>query len=87
VACDGDSGSLRRNLNCAVDGEELVVVGNPFSPFLNSWFPNPYVHVWSEKSYLKSLRPYSSANKAKALPVLWSLSGADKEGLFGRGCC
>jgi len=58
-------------------------VGNPFSPFLNSWFPNPYVHVWSEKNYLKSLRPYSSANKAKALPVLWRLSGADKEGLFG----
>jgi len=58
-------------------------VGNPFSPFLNSWFPNPYVHVWSETKYLKSLRPYSAINKAKALPVLWSLSGAEREGLFG----
>ena len=58
-------------------------VGNPFSPFLNSWFPNPYVHVWSETKYLKSLSPYSAINKAKALPVLWSLSGAETEGLFG----
>jgi hypothetical protein len=58
-------------------------VGNPFSPFLNSWFPNPNVHVWSEKNYLKSLQVYSNSNRVKALPVLWSLSGAHVEGLFG----
>lgn len=31
-------------------------VGNPFAPFLNRWFPNPFYSVQAEASYLHELR-------------------------------
>ena len=35
-----------------------IVVSNPFSPFFNRLFPNPYVHVLFEQEYSRSLRSY-----------------------------
>ena len=31
--------------------KDLLVVGNPFAPFLNTYFPNPYFHVAEELQY------------------------------------
>ncbi|HEY7387076.1 MAG TPA: hypothetical protein VH640_01115 [Bryobacteraceae bacterium] len=33
-------------------------VGNPFAPFGNRWFPNPYFHPGMEAMYLSDLRHY-----------------------------
>ena len=33
-------------------------LGNPFAPFLNSWFPNPYWTAGAEHEYLSGLRAY-----------------------------
>ncbi|HLI86630.1 MAG TPA: discoidin domain-containing protein [Bryobacteraceae bacterium] len=35
-----------------------IWVGNPFAPFANRWFPNPYVHPGMEAMYLADLRHY-----------------------------
>ena len=31
--------------------KDFVVVGNPFAPFFNAYFPNPYFHVQAEHEY------------------------------------
>ncbi len=38
-----------------------IWLGNPFAPFLNAWFPNPYYHAGMEKIYVDSLRHYSES--------------------------
>jgi hypothetical protein len=58
-------------------------VGNPFSPFFNSWFPNSNIHVWSEKSYAASLGLSSIVNSPQDLSLLWSLQGTSVQGIFG----
>jgi len=35
-----------------------IWLGNPFAPFLNSWFPNPYWSASAEHEYLAGLREY-----------------------------
>lgn len=35
---------------------------NPFSPLLNAWFPNPFVHVSFEREYAEFMRNYGMQN-------------------------
>lgn len=35
-----------------------VQTGNPFAPFFNAWFPNPYFYVLIERALMVSLRDY-----------------------------
>jgi hypothetical protein len=37
---------------------DWIWLGNPFAPFLNSWFPNPYWTAGAEHEYLAGLRHY-----------------------------
>jgi hypothetical protein len=37
---------------------DWIWVGNPFAPFGNRWFPNPYIHPGMEAMYLSDLRHY-----------------------------
>ena len=55
-------------------------VDNPFSPFLNRFFPNPYVTVWFENSYLASL-----SEGARSFSRLFdsAVRGAYTAGLLG----
>ncbi|MBI4875234.1 MAG: glycosyltransferase family 39 protein [Acidobacteria bacterium] len=43
-----------------------ITVSNPVAPFLNRWFPNPYVFVEFEDYYRAHFRTYG-------LPSLWSI--------------
>ena len=36
-----------------------IEVANPFSPFANRIFPNPYVHISFEDTYRKFMRIYA----------------------------
>jgi hypothetical protein len=36
-----------------------IWLGDPFSPLLNRWFPNPYYHPGMEQSYLADVRIYT----------------------------
>ncbi len=56
---------------------------NPFSPFFNGWFPNPYVHIWFENQYRASMALYPEIQSRWQLPMLWSLSGHNVGGIFG----
>ncbi len=60
-----------------------IWVGNPLSPFFNSWFPNPYVHVWFENSYRTNMALYSEIKSHWELPYMVSVNGAYVGGLFG----
>ncbi|MCC7497638.1 MAG: glycosyltransferase family 39 protein [Bryobacterales bacterium] len=62
--------------------KNVVVTGNPFSPFLNGIFPNPAVHVSFERDYSAQLRTYGLASR-KEIPrqILWR--GDRLTGLFG----
>lgn len=60
-----------------------VWVENPFSPFLNGWFPNPNIHVSSQKNYAVFLGFASAIDSVKQLPLLWSLRGTSVQGVFG----
>jgi hypothetical protein len=63
--------------------KNLIWVSNPFSPFLNSWFPNPYVHIWSEKELAKAMALYAPLQSRWELPLAVSVRGAHVGGLFG----
>jgi hypothetical protein len=60
-----------------------ILVGNPFSPFLNSWFPNNHIHISFEHQYRASMALYLEIQSRWQLPWLWSISGAYVSGLFG----
>ncbi|HVW83450.1 MAG TPA: glycosyltransferase family 39 protein, partial [Bryobacteraceae bacterium] len=45
-----------------------IWVGNPFSPFLNRLFPNPFIHVSFEESYRRYLTTYSLPSLK---PLFW----------------
>lgn len=61
-----------------------MIVGNPVSPFMNRWFPNPYVRVSFEEEYRDSLRTYYGAVKSPAqIPVEVTVRGGKLNGLLG----
>ncbi len=59
-----------------------VFGGNPFAPFANRFFPNPYVHVSFEEQYRFNLRHYLLAGWAHA-PWELTVKGERLQGFFG----
>jgi hypothetical protein len=58
-------------------------VGNPFAPFFNSWFPNPYYHTGMERIYAELLRHYTGIKHYWEIPLQLTLRGGFVEGMFG----
>jgi hypothetical protein len=62
--------------------KNLLWVGNPFSPMLNSWFSNPVVHISMERGWAEYLRNYDVANKW-TIPLEATIWGQRLCGLLG----
>ena len=60
-----------------------IWVGNPFAPFGNAWFPNPYYHAGMEQMYAEGLRRYHDIRHYWEIPLQLTLRGGHVEGLFG----
>ncbi len=58
-------------------------VGNPFAPFFNSWFPNPYYHAGMERIYAESLRTYTGIKHNWEIPLQLTLRSGFDGGIFG----
>lgn len=58
-----------------------IWLGNPFSPFFNSLFPNPYIHVSFEQSYAEFFRMYELTSRWQ-IPLAVTMSGT-LSGLLG----
>ena len=54
-------------------------VGNPFAPFLNSWFPNPSYHPGMERIYAETLRHYPDIKHYWQIPLQLTL----RNGFYG----
>jgi hypothetical protein len=57
-----------------------VQTGNPFAPFLNSWFPNPYFYVITEQILSANLRDYG-VSLGQRFPEV--LAGSRLQGIIG----
>jgi hypothetical protein len=83
----------RRDLICVVLPAMLMIapwtlrnwfwLGNPFAPFFNSWFPNPYYHPGMERIYADMLRHYTWMKHYWEIPLQLTLRGGLIEGMFG----
>ena len=60
-----------------------IWLGNPFAPFFNSWFPNPYYHAGMERIYTEGLRHYADMKHYWEIPLQLTLRGGLVEGMFG----
>jgi hypothetical protein len=58
-------------------------LGNPFAPFFNSWFPNPFYHAGMERIYAEGLRHYTGIKHYWEIPLQLTLRGGLVEGMFG----
>jgi hypothetical protein len=58
-------------------------IGNPFAPFFNSWFPNPYYHAGMERIYADMLLHYTWMKHYWEIPLQLTLRGGLVEGMFG----
>ncbi len=63
--------------------KNAIWLGNPFSPFLNAVFPNPYVHVSFEEEYRRHMRHYPGVTDARTIPLESALRGGALGGLVG----
>jgi hypothetical protein len=60
-----------------------IWLGNPFAPFLNAWFPNPWYHPGVERSYLEGLRHYPEVKHYWEIPWQVIVSGGLVPGMLG----
>lgn len=58
----------------------IMQTGNPFAPFLNTWFPNPFFYAWTEQLLTADLRHYGVPLHQR-LPEL--LVGSRLQGILG----
>ncbi len=58
-------------------------LNNPFSPFLNRVFPNPYVHVSFEEEYVQHMRNYGDLPSRWLIPYQLFIRGEALCGLLG----
>ncbi len=56
---------------------------NPVSPFLNSVFPNPDIHISFEKEYAANMRHYEGLKSASEIPLELTVRGGLLGGLLG----
>ena len=59
-----------------------IWVGNPFAPFLNAWFPNPFYHVGMERLYVDNLQHYPNLKHWWQIPLELTLRGGVVSGTF-----
>ncbi len=64
-------------------GRNWIWYGNPFSPFYNRWFPNPYVHTGLEISYREQLAEWGGVKNKLQIPVEAAVLGGKLQGLLG----
>lgn len=57
--------------------------GNPFSPLLNAWFPNPWIHVNFEQEYTQQMRHYNGLDSYWQLPLELTVRGQILGGFLG----
>ena len=60
-----------------------IWVGNPFAPFFNSWFPNPYYHAGMERIYAETLSHYLGIKHYWEIPLQLTLRSGFDGGVFG----
>ncbi len=60
-----------------------IWLGNPFSPFFNKVFPNPYVHVSIEQEWTSYLRNYTEVKSVWQIPMEVTVRGRVLSGLLG----
>jgi hypothetical protein len=60
-----------------------IWVGNPFAPFGNAWFPNPYYHAGMERIYAELLSHYANIKHNWEIPLQLTLRGGLVGGFFG----
>lgn len=64
--------------------KNVLLVGNPFSPFLNRIFPNPYVRISFEEAYRAQFQTYGGAIKSLTdIPLEVTVRGGALQGLLG----
>ncbi len=61
----------------------LAWYDNPFSPFFNRWFPNPYIHISFEQAYGRQLRNYPGLESHWDIPLEVTVRGGVLGGLVG----
>ena len=60
-----------------------IWLGNPFSPFFNELFPNPYVHLSLEQEWTRYLRSYTDVKSVWQIPLEVTARGRVLCGLLG----
>ena len=60
-----------------------VQYGNPFSPLLNAWFPNPHIHVSFERQYGQYMRKYIGLESYADIPAELTVRGLVLGGIAG----
>jgi len=60
-----------------------VYLDNPFSPLLNRWFPNPYVHISFEEEYRHLMRHYEGIRSYGMIPAQVLYRGEFLAGILG----
>ncbi len=63
--------------------KDWVWVGNPFSPFFNKYFPNPYVHITFEQEYRAQLANWNGVTNKWTIPVEAAIKGGALQGVLG----
>jgi hypothetical protein len=63
--------------------KNAVTVGNPFSPFLNRFFPNPYIRIISEQRYIEYQRAQPGLKSLRDLPLEVTTYGEALAGMLG----
>jgi hypothetical protein len=63
--------------------KNAITVGNPFSPFLNRWFPNPYIRISFEQTYREFQRNYPGLKSMWEVPIEVTVRGGVLNGLLG----
>lgn len=61
----------------------LIWFQNPFSPLLNAWFPNPWIHVSFEQDYAVMMRHYAGLESDSAIPLETTVRGRVLGGFLG----
>lgn len=60
-----------------------ISVQNPFAPFLNKYFPNPYVHITFEQEYRASLTHWGGVTDYRDIPLEATMRGGKLQGVLG----
>ncbi len=60
-----------------------IWVGNPFAPFFNRVFPNPYVHIGFEDQFRKQMAEWGNLATKWAIPLEVTIRGQRLQGLLG----